>query len=66
MLYYMPQTWTSDNSDAVERLKIQYGTSIVYPFSAMGAHVLAVPNHQVGRITSFDIKNYERVSVYET
>lgn len=56
MLYYMPQTWTSDDSDAVERLKIQYGTSIVYPFSSMGAHVSAVPNHQVGRITSFDMR----------
>lgn len=52
MLYYAPQTWTSDNSDAVERLKIQYGTSFVYPLSSMGAHVSAVPNHQVGRITS--------------
>jgi len=51
MLYYMPQTWTSDNTDAIERLKIQYGTSLVYPLSAMGAHVSAVPNHQVGRIT---------------
>lgn len=51
MLYYMPQTWTSDNSDAIERLKIQYGTSIVYPVSSMGAHVSAVPNHQVHRTT---------------
>ncbi len=51
MLYYMPQTWTSDDTDAVERLKIQYGTSFVYPVSAMGAHVSAVPNHQTGRIT---------------
>lgn len=56
MLYYMPQTWTSDDSDAVERLKIQYGTSMAYPFSSMGAHVSAVPNHQVGRITSFDMR----------
>ena len=56
MLYYMPQPWTSDDSDAVERLKIQYGTSVVYPFSSMGAHVSAVPNHQVGRITSFDLR----------
>ena len=47
----MPQTWTSDDTDAVERLKIQYGTSFVYPVSAMGAHVSAVPNHQTGRIT---------------
>ena len=49
MLYYMPQTWTSDDTDAVERLKLQYGTSYVYPASAMGAHVSAVPNHQTGR-----------------
>ncbi|WEK55552.1 MAG: alpha-galactosidase [Candidatus Cohnella colombiensis] len=52
MLYYMPQTWTSDNTDAVTRLRIQYGTSLVYPISTMGAHVSAVPNHQVNRITS--------------
>jgi len=51
MLYYMPQTWTSDNSDAVSRLKIQYATSLVYPASSMGSHVSAVPNHQVGRVT---------------
>ncbi|MFC4777413.1 alpha-galactosidase [Paenibacillus sp. GCM10023252] len=51
MLYYMPQTWTSDNTDAVERLKIQYGTSLVYPASSMGSHVTAVPNHQVHRST---------------
>ncbi|MDF2836504.1 MAG: alpha-galactosidase [Paenibacillus sp.] len=56
MLYYMPQTWTSDNSDAVSRLKIQYGTSIVYPISTMGSHVSAVPNHQVGRITSLETR----------
>ena len=49
ILHYMPQTWTSDDTDAVERLKLQYGTSIVYPASAMGAHVSAVPNHQTGR-----------------
>ncbi len=52
MLHYAPQGWTSDDTDAVERLKIQYGTSMVYPISSMGAHVSAVPNHQVGRITS--------------
>ncbi|MCP8617878.1 alpha-galactosidase [Salirhabdus salicampi] len=51
MLHYMPQIWASDNTDAVERLKIQYGTSIVYPVSTMGSHVSAVPNHQVNRIT---------------
>ena len=51
MLYYMPQTWTSDNTDAVERLRIQWGTSIAYPLITMGAHVSAVPNQQVGRIS---------------
>ncbi|SHK62177.1 alpha-galactosidase [Alicyclobacillus tolerans] len=51
MLYYMPQTWTSDNTDAIERLYIQYGTALVYPPITMGAHVSAVPNHQVQRIT---------------
>ncbi|MBL4937115.1 alpha-galactosidase [Clostridium sp. YIM B02515] len=56
MLYYMPQTWTSDDTDAVERLKIQYGTSIVYPLSTMGAHVSAVPNHQVHRNTSLKMR----------
>lgn len=56
MLYYMPQVWTSDDSDAVERLEIQYGTSMVYPYSAMGAHVSAVPNHQVGRTTPFEMR----------
>ncbi|MNI67108.1 Alpha-galactosidase [compost metagenome] len=52
----MPQTWTSDNTDAVARLKIQYGTSLVYPISSMGAHVSAVPNHQVHRITSMEMR----------
>jgi alpha-galactosidase len=56
MLYYMPQVWTSDNTDAVSRLKIQYGTSIVYPLVTMGAHVSAVPNHQVKRVTSLDMR----------
>ena len=51
MLYYMPQVWTSDNSDAVERLKIQYGTSFVYPVRTMGAHVSVCPNHQTARVT---------------
>ncbi|MGX2945956.1 alpha-galactosidase [Enterococcus alishanensis] len=51
-LYYMPQSWASDNTDAIERLKIQYGTSIAYPTSAITAHVSAVPNHQTGRVTS--------------
>ncbi|MEK0317424.1 alpha-galactosidase [Cohnella sp. 56] len=56
MLHYMPQTWTSDNSDAVCRLKIQYGTSLVYPISSMGAHVSAVPNHQVHRMASLKMR----------
>ncbi|GEM05313.1 alpha-galactosidase [Halolactibacillus miurensis] len=51
LLYYAPQTWTSDDTDAVERLKIQYGTSMVYPLSAIGSHVSQIPNHQVGRST---------------
>ena len=54
MLYYMPQIWTSDDSDAVERLKIQYGTSLVYPMSAMSAHVSASPNHQTLHVTPFE------------
>lgn len=56
MLYYMPQTWTSDDTDAVERLKIQYGTSLVYPISSIGAHVSAVPNHQVHRMTPLKMR----------
>lgn len=53
ILAYMPQIWTSDNSDAITRLRIQYGTSLAYPFSTLAAHVSAVPNHQVGRVTPF-------------
>lgn len=56
ILYYMPQTWTSDNTDAVSRLKIQYGTSMVYPIVSMGSHVSAVPNHQVHRSTSMEMR----------
>jgi alpha-galactosidase len=51
LLAFAPQTWTSDDTDAIERLAIQWGTSLAYPLSAMAAHVAAVPNHQVGRIT---------------
>ena len=51
ILAYAPQGWTSDNTDAVERLAIQWGTSMAYPLSSMAAHVSSVPNHQVGRIT---------------
>ncbi|MFV2063915.1 MAG: alpha-galactosidase, partial [Chloroflexota bacterium] len=56
MLAFAPQTWTSDNTDAMERLRIQYGTSLVYPLSSMGAHVSAVPNHQINRTTSIDVR----------
>ncbi|WP_235941449.1 alpha-galactosidase [Paenibacillus puerhi] len=62
MLYYMPQTWTSDNTDAVERLKIQYGISLVYPISTIGAHVSAVPNHQVDRITPLATRGHAAMS----
>lgn len=51
LLYYAPQCWTSDDTDAIERLKIQYGTSYCYPVSSMGAHVSVSPNHQVFRTT---------------
>lgn len=51
MLYYAPQAWASDDSDAVERLKIQYGTSMCYPISSIGSHVSVTPNHQLFRNT---------------
>ena len=53
MLYFSPQIWCSDDTDAIERLKIQHGTSLCYPASAMGAHVSDCPNHTVGRSTPF-------------
>ncbi|NOW05152.1 alpha-galactosidase [Clostridium beijerinckii] len=56
ILYYAPQGWTSDNTDAVERMKIQYGTSYVYPISCMGAHVSEVPNQQVFRTTPLETR----------
>lgn len=56
MLYYSPQIWASDDTDAVERLSIQSGLSMVYPISSMGSHVSAVPNHQVARITSLEMR----------
>ncbi len=56
ILHYMPQIWTSDDTDARERIFIQYGTSTVYPFSAISAHVSACPNHQVNRTTPFDMR----------
>lgn len=51
ILYYFPQIWTSDDTDAEERTHIQYGTSLVYPLSSMSCHVSVVPNHQTHRIT---------------
>lgn len=56
MLSYMPQIWTSDNTDALARIKIQYGTSLFYPISSMGSHVSAIPNHQTQRELSLDLR----------
>lgn len=56
MLYYCPQIWCSDNTDAFERTKIQYGTSFIYPISTIGSHVSVVPNHQTGRITPIEAR----------
>lgn len=53
MLYYVPQIWCSDNTDAIERLRIHYGTSFGYPMSTVAAHVSVCPNHQNGRVTPF-------------
>ena len=53
MLYYSPQIWCSDNTDPIDRLTIQYGTSFAYPVSTFGAHVSVSPNHQTGRETQF-------------
>ena len=61
-LYYAPQFWTSDDTDAIERLDIQLGTSICYPASTMGAHVSACPNHQLGRITPFHTRGVVALS----
>lgn len=58
MLYYGPQIWCSDDTDAVERLSIQAGTAMVYPLSAMGAHVSDCPNHAIGRVTPFETRGY--------
>jgi len=62
ILYYMPQYWTSDNTDAVSRVRIQYGTSLFFPPITMGAHVSAVPNHQVGRTTSLEMRGHAAMS----
>ncbi|EGP5034032.1 alpha-galactosidase [Enterococcus faecium] len=61
-IYYMPQSWTSDNTDAVERMKIQYGTSLAYPISSITAHVSAVPNHQTGRSNSLKTRGETAMS----
>ncbi|KIR02221.1 Alpha-galactosidase [Lachnospiraceae bacterium TWA4] len=62
MLYYTPQIWCSDDTDAIERLQIQYGTSFGYPVSTMGAHVSASPNHQTGRNTSLETRGVVAMS----
>ncbi len=58
MLYYSPQIWCSDDTDAIERLGIQEGTSLIYPLSSMGAHVSDCPNHTVGRVTPFATRGH--------
>ena len=58
MLYYSPQIWCSDDTDAVERLKIQESTAMIYPLSTMGAHVSDCPNHTVGRVTPFETRGH--------
>ena len=58
MLYYSPQIWCSDDTDAIERLSIQEGTALVYPLSTMGAHVSDCPNHAVGRVTPFETRGH--------
>ena len=62
MLYYSPQIWCSDDTDAVERLMIQQGTALIYPLSTMGAHVSVCPNHSVGRSTPFETRGYVALS----
>lgn len=62
MLYYTPQIWCSDNTDAINRTRIQYGTSFFYPVAAMGSHVSAVPNHQTGRVTSIHTRGVAAMS----
>ena len=57
LLYYAPQTWASDDTDGVERLKIQYGASLVYPLASIGSHLSQVPNHQVGRSPGLTFRN---------
>ena len=58
MLYYSPQIWCSDNTDAVESLMIQEGSALIYPLSVIGAHVSDCPNHSVGRVTPFETRGH--------
>ena len=62
MLYYCPQIWCSDNTDAIDRIRIQYGTSFCYPLRTMGAHVSAVPNGDTRRITPFQTRGVVAMS----
>ena len=62
MLYYSPQIWCSDVTDAIGRLAIQRGTAMVYPLSTMGAHVSDCPNHAVNRVTPFETRGYVALS----
>ena len=62
MLYYTPQIWCSDNSDAIDRLRIQYGTSFCYPPVCVGAHVSASPNEQNGRVTPLETRGVVAMS----
>jgi alpha-galactosidase len=62
MLYYTPQIWCSDNTDAIDRLRIQYGTSFCYPTSAVGAHVSAVPNEANHRVTPLETRGTAAMS----
>lgn len=62
MLYYTPQIWCSDNTDAIDRIRIQYGTSFGYPISTVGSHVSAVPNHQTERITPMNTRGIVAMS----
>lgn len=62
MLYYSPQIWCSDDTDAIERLEIQEGTALIYPLSAIGSHVSVCPNHTCGRVTPFKTRGYVAMS----
>lgn len=62
MLYYSPQIWCSDNTDAIVRMRIQYGTSLVYPTRTIGSHVSAVPNHLTGNVTRLRTRGFVAMS----